>query len=132
MQSKNCNHQTYRTESSVLQYTLPGVKRWGRKVNSISFKIKHTLFSSNKLDVWIKLINYKCQILCFRGVVQCLKLSPNLRKQTRQVEAAMFIKDSRKVFSLEQKILTNILEMTMKPEANSKTTGEEPQNTESA
>ena len=91
--------------------------------------MKHTLF---KLDVWIRLINYKCQILYFRGIVQCLKLSPNLRKQTRQVEAAMFIKDSRKVFSLEQKILTNILEMTMKPEANTKTTGEEPQNTESA
>ena len=42
----------------------------------------------------------------------------------------MFIKDSRKVFTLEQKILTNILEMTMKPEANSKETGEELNNTE--
>ena len=69
--------------------------------------------------------DFKCQFLCFRGIVQCLKLSPNLRKQTRQVEAAMFIKDSRKVFTLEQKILTNILEMTMKPEANSKETDEE-------
>ena len=55
--------------------------------------------------------------LCFRGSVQCLKLSPNLRKQTPEVSAvAMYGENSKKVFSLERKILCNILEMTRLPE----------------
>ena len=44
--------------------------------------------------------------------MKCLKLSPNLRKQTQDVKDALLTDDcSRKVFGLEVKILKNILEM---------------------
>ena len=60
----------------------------------------------------------------FSGVVQCLKLSPNLRKQAPEVEAATFLANTKKVFALEQKILSNILEMTKVPEKDTRTTHE--------
>ena len=60
--------------------------------------------------------------LYFSGVVQCLKLSPNLRKQAPEVEAATFLANTKKVFALEQKILSNILEMTKVPEKDTHTT----------
>ena len=63
-------------------------------------------------------------IFNFSGVVQCLKLSPNLRKQAPEVEAATFLANTKKVFALEQKILSNILEMTKVPEKDARTTHE--------
>ena len=51
--------------------------------------------------------------------MKCLKLSPNLRKQTQDVKDALLTEDSaKKVFNLEVKILKNILEMVRKPETN--------------
>ena len=61
-------------------------------------------------------------IFHFSGVVQCLKLSPNLRKQAPEVEAATFLANTKKVFALEQKILSNILEMTKVPEKDTRAT----------
>ena len=47
--------------------------------------------------------------------MKCLKLSPNLRRQTPEVkDAASTEEGSRKVFGLEVKILKNILEMVRK------------------
>ena len=46
----------------------------------------------------------------------CLKLSPNLRKQTPEVETATFTGIKSKIINLERKILSNILEMARKSE----------------
>ena len=48
---------------------------------------------------------------CFRGFVQCLKLSPNLRKQSKDIERALRIKNNKKVQELQVKKLQTILEM---------------------
>ena len=58
--------------------------------------------------------------ICFylRGVVECLKLSPNLRKQTVEVQNATFTGNKTKIFNLERKILSNILEMARKSESD--------------
>ena len=57
----------------------------------------------------------------FRGIVHCLKLSPNLRRQAPAVKTAMLSKHSEdKIFRLKTKVLSNILEMVVKPEATKK------------
>ena len=61
-------------------------------------------------------------IYFYRGVVECLKLSPNLRKQTQEVETATFTGNKTKVLNLERKILSNILEMTRKSESDTNKT----------
>ena len=54
----------------------------------------------------------------FRGIVHCLKLSPNLRRQAPAVKTALLSKYSEdKIFRLKTKVLSNILEMVVKPEA---------------
>ena len=47
----------------------------------------------------------------YRGVVHCLKLSPNLRKQTKGVRSALLNKDKKKALELEVKKLNIILAM---------------------
>lgn len=47
----------------------------------------------------------------YRGVVHCLKLSPNLRKQTKGVRSALLNKDKKKALELEVKKLNVILAM---------------------
>ena len=76
----------------------------------------HPKLSNSTQDIFI--------FFHFSGVVQCLKLSPNLRKQAPEVEAATFLANTKKVFALEQKILSNILEMTKVPEKDTRTTHE--------
>ena len=52
----------------------------------------------------------------FRGIVHCLKLSPNLRRQAPEVRTAMLSKHSEdKILRLKTRVLNNILEMVVKP-----------------
>lgn len=52
----------------------------------------------------------------FRGSVQALKLSPNLRKQTNDVRKAMLNGEIKKIWGLEVKKLDIILAMVNEPE----------------
>ena len=56
----------------------------------------------------------------FRGFVQCLKLSPNLRKKTKAIKSAAMGKDDRKILQLEMKKLESIMEMVREPDDTSK------------
>ena len=56
-----------------------------------------------------------------RGTVHCLKLSPNLRKQTKEVRVAMANKEPKKALELEVKKLENLLAMVREPDENAKT-----------
>ena len=58
--------------------------------------------------------------LNFRGFVQCLKLSPNLRKKTKAIKSAAMGKDDRKILQLEMKKLESIMEMVREPDDSSK------------
>jgi hypothetical protein len=51
-----------------------------------------------------------------RGYIQCLKLSPNLRKLTKEVKAATLNKDPKKILSFETKKLEVLLAMVKEPE----------------
>ena len=57
-------------------------------------------------------------LIIFRGGVHCLKLSPNLRKQTREVKAALVDKDEKKALMFETKKLESILAMVREPDEN--------------
>nr|XP_040567096.1 dynein intermediate chain 1, axonemal-like isoform X1 [Lepeophtheirus salmonis] len=46
-----------------------------------------------------------------RGYIQCLKLSPNLRKQTKDIRMAFSNKDAKKALELEKKKLESLLAM---------------------
>ena len=50
--------------------------------------------------------------------MHCLKLSPNLRKQTREVKAALVDKDEKKALMFETKKLESILAMVREPDVN--------------
>ena len=50
--------------------------------------------------------------------IYCLKLSPNLRKQTREVKAALVDKDEKKALMFETKKLESILAMVREPDDN--------------
>ena len=52
--------------------------------------------------------------------MQCLKLSPNLRKQAREVKTAIINKDKKKALQCEVKKLLVILAMVREPEDNPK------------
>lgn len=52
--------------------------------------------------------------------MQCLKLSPNLRKQTREVKNALMSKDKKRALEFEVKKLLIILAMVREPEDNVK------------
>ena len=54
--------------------------------------------------------------MIFRGFVQCLKLSPNLRKKTKAIKSAAMGKDDRKILQLEMKKLESIMEMVREPD----------------
>ena len=71
------------------------------------------LYIRDQLEYAIEFFEYK-SILHYRGIIKCLKLSPNLRKQTPEVQAATFTDNKVKVLNLERKILHNILEMAKK------------------
>ena len=55
----------------------------------------------------------------YRGFVQCLKLSPNLRKQTKEVRQALITKDEKKVHMYEVKKLETLLAMVREPDPKS-------------
>ena len=54
--------------------------------------------------------------IIFRGFVQCLKLSPNLRKKTKEIKSATMAKDNKKVLKLEIKKLESIMAMVREPD----------------
>ena len=49
-------------------------------------------------------------------MIQCLKLSPNLRKQTKDVKTAFLNKDNKKALELEVKKLEVLLAMVREPD----------------
>ena len=53
------------------------------------------------------------------GHVHCLKLSPNLRKQSKEVKNALINKDLKKAGEMEIKKLEAILAQVREPEKNS-------------
>ena len=53
--------------------------------------------------------------------MHCLKLSPNLRKQTKEVRVALANKEPKKALELEVKKLENLLAMVREPDENAKT-----------
>ena len=55
-----------------------------------------------------------------RGTVHCLKLSPNLRKQTKEVRVALANREPKKALELEVKKLENLLAMVREPDENAK------------
>ena len=59
--------------------------------------------------------------LHIRGTVHCLKLSPNLRKQTKEVRVALANKEPKKALELEVKKLENLLARVREPDENAKT-----------
>ena len=54
----------------------------------------------------------------YRGCIHCLKLSPNLRRQTREVKAALVDKDEKRALMFEIKKLESILAMVREPDEN--------------
>ena len=52
--------------------------------------------------------------------MHCLKLSPNLRKQTKEVRVALANKEPKKALELEVKKLENLLAMVREPDENAK------------
>ena len=54
--------------------------------------------------------------LC-RGYVQCLKLSPNLRKQTKEYKAALISEDDKAFWGCEVRQFKSILDMVKDPDA---------------
>ena len=61
--------------------------------------------------------------LHFRGIVHCLKLSPNLRRQAPDVRTAILSRHSEdKILRLKTKVLSNILEMVVKPKESDEKT----------
>ena len=70
------------------------------------------------LKVFFKI---KHLFLFFRGIIQCLKLSPNLRKQTKDVKTALMNKDPKKALELEVKKLEVLLAMVREPDENPST-----------
>ena len=61
-------------------------------------------------------LSNNCNVIFNRGCVHCLKLSPNLRKQTREVKAALVDKDEKKALMFETKKLESILAMVREPD----------------
>ena len=52
----------------------------------------------------------------FRGYVHCLKLSPNLRKQTKEYRAAVIAEDDKTEWHCEMRQLKSILDMVTDPD----------------
>ena len=52
-----------------------------------------------------------------RGYVQCLKLSPNLRKQTKEYKAALISDSDKTAYSCEVRQLKSLLDMVKDPDA---------------
>ena len=57
-----------------------------------------------------------CDLNFCRGFVQCLKLSPNLRKQAKDIQTALRNKNAKKALELEVKKLQTIMAMVREPE----------------
>ena len=78
------------------------------------------------IDEVLKLNNFQhsyfwFRVFFFRGIIQCLKLSPNLRKQTKDVKTALMNKDPKKALELEVKKLEVLLAMVREPDENPST-----------
>jgi hypothetical protein len=51
-----------------------------------------------------------------RGSIQCLKLSPNLRRHSKDIKNAVFSKDPKKILAFETKKLEILLAMVKEPD----------------
>ena len=83
------------------------------------------LHMCDMLHVEWRYIEIEWFICHFRGSVHCLKLSPNLRRQTKDVKAALNNKEPKKALELEIKKLDNLLAMVRQPVDKSKTDGDD-------
>ena len=54
-----------------------------------------------------------------KGTVHCLKLSPNLRRQSKEVKTALLNKDLKKAGEMEIKKLEQLLGQVREPENDS-------------
>ena len=61
----------------------------------------------------------------YRGAVHCLKLSPNLRKEKRNIRKALLENDKRKWRTLQIEKLLTFLEMVKDPQKSLKNHSEE-------
>ena len=82
--------------------TQPVVPRKKARLNHVSFSAHHPILIVGDS----------------RGQIHCLKLSPNLRKQTKEVKTAIINKDPKKALELEVKKLEVLLAMVREPEDN--------------
>lgn len=87
--------------------TQPVVPRKKARLNHVSFNAHHPILIVGDS----------------RGIIQCLKLSPNLRKQTKDVKTALMNKDPKKALELEVKKLEVLLAMVREPDENPSTLG---------
>ena len=58
-------------------------------------------------------------IFDWSGMVHCLKLSPNLRRQSKEVKTALLNKDLKKAGEMEIKKLEQLLGQVREPENDS-------------
>ena len=61
-------------------------------------------------------VYYSFTPLYFRGYVHCLKLSPNLRKKTKEYKAALIAEDDKTEWHCEMRQLKSILDMVTDPD----------------
>ena len=82
----------------------PVVPRKKAKLNHISFNAHHPIIIVGDS----------------KGAIHCLKLSPNLRRQTKEVRTAMLNKEPKKALELEIRKLESLLAMVREPDENTK------------
>ena len=70
--------------------------------------------------MFIFLIALKRFTFLSRGSIHCLKLSPNLRKQTKEVRSALLNKEPKKALEMETKKLESLLAMVKEPDDKTK------------
>ena len=88
------------------------------KLNHISFNQSHPIIivgdsKGNMLSSWFLFSTY------FSGTVHCLKLSPNLRRQSKEVKTALLNKDLKKAGEMEIKKLEQLLGQVREPDVDS-------------
>lgn len=97
----------------------PIVPRKKARLNHIAFNAHHPIIivgdsrydrNSNNIGKGVSNLSLG------RGHVHCLKLSPNLRRQTKDVRTAMINKEPKKALELEVRKLESLLAMVREPD----------------
>ncbi|TRY67482.1 hypothetical protein TCAL_05969 [Tigriopus californicus] len=88
----------------------PIIPRKKARLNHVSFNLHHPILIVGDS----------------KGTVHCVKLSPNLRRQTKEVKTALANKEPKKALELEIKKLENLLAMVREPQDNKGRKEDEP------